>query len=223
MRSVLWLLLFFMGMPVLAQRVLRVNVLPLFGEQPLVEGQVYHLDSGTLAIHQLRFYVSDLQLLRRGKIVFEERKKAHLLDLAEAMDFTVMLKKEVVFDSVRLVLGIDSALHVSGALGGDLDPTRGMYWTWQSGYIHIKMEGNCQGCNTNKEAFQLHLGGYTGATRAAVPMQFSARGDTLNLALHLEQFFAEQPLREGAEVLSPGARAVALAKLFAGCIEPLKP
>ena len=25
---------------------------------------------------------------------------------------------------------------------GDLDPLKGMYWTWQSGYINFKIEGS---------------------------------------------------------------------------------
>jgi hypothetical protein len=35
------------------------------------------------------------------------------------------------YDQIQFQLGIDSLTNVSGAMGGDLDPTKGMYWTWQ--------------------------------------------------------------------------------------------
>ena len=45
-------------------------------------------------------------------------------------------------------------------MGGDLDPTKGMYWAWQSGYINFKMEGSCSQCLATKNNFEFHLGGY---------------------------------------------------------------
>ena len=57
-------------------------------------------------------------------------------------------------------LGVDSLTNSNGAMGGDLDPTKGMYWTWQSGYINVKIEGKYSGCNTRNNKFQFHLGGY---------------------------------------------------------------
>lgn len=56
-------------------------------------------------------------------------------------------------------MGIDSTTNVSGA-GGDLDPTKGMYWTWQSGYINFKLEGKSNLCKTRNNEFQFHIGGY---------------------------------------------------------------
>ena len=63
-------------------------------------------------------------------------------------------------DKIKFNLGIDSLTNVSGVMGGDLDPTKGMYWTWQSGYINFKMEGSSAVCPTRNHEFQFHIGGY---------------------------------------------------------------
>lgn len=64
------------------------------------------------------------------------------------------------YDAFRFNPGIDSLENVSGAFGGDLDPTKGMYWAWHSGDINFKLEGHSAGCGSRDNAFQLRLGGY---------------------------------------------------------------
>jgi hypothetical protein len=49
---------------------------------------------------------------------------------------------DIEFDAIQFNLGLDSLTNVSGALGGDLDPTKGMYWTWQNGYVNFKLQGS---------------------------------------------------------------------------------
>ena len=64
------------------------------------------------------------------------------------------------FNTIAFNLGIDSITNVSGAQGGDLDPTKGMYWAWQSGFINIKLQGTSNSCPPPKNEFEFHLGGY---------------------------------------------------------------
>jgi hypothetical protein len=51
---------------------------------------------------------------------------------------------------------------VSGAQTGALDPTKGMFWTWNTGYIMAKLEGNSQLANTPNNEIQYHIGGFKG-------------------------------------------------------------
>jgi hypothetical protein len=64
------------------------------------------------------------------------------------------------FDEIQFSIGIDSLTNVSGAMGGDLDPVNGMYWSWQSGYINFKVEGNSEKSGAVHKDFQFHIGGY---------------------------------------------------------------
>jgi len=48
---------------------------------------------------------------------------------------------------------VDSLANVSGAMSNDLDATKGMYWSWQSGFINLKIEGKSASCKTRKINF----------------------------------------------------------------------
>lgn len=124
--------------------------------------QAYQLNGQDLEFDALRFYLSNFSLVKDGETIWLEPNSYHLLDAAQPNTFQIsfQLDKKLPFDALKFDLGIDSATNVSGAFGGDLDPTKGMYWAWQSGYINFKLEGKSPDCPSRNNAFQYHLGGY---------------------------------------------------------------
>ena len=120
------------------------------------------------------------------------------------------------FDSVSFTLGVDSITSVSGAFGGDLDPTNGMYWTWNSGYVNFKMEGKSAVCNTHKSAFTFHLGGYMAPYRSAqvVGLHVAPTNEAI-IRLDLSKFLAEIDLNKEHTIMSPSMRAVEISAVIA--------
>lgn len=121
--------------------------------------------------------------------------------------------------SVRFYLGIDSSTNVAGVGQGDLDPTKGMYWAWQSGYINMKLEGNSKLCSKTKNEFQYHLGGYAAPNNALQLIELKLDGNgRYNVKVDVEQFFTRTDMRQIAHVMSPSIKAVELsahaAKMF---------
>ena len=118
-------------------------------------------DSNRLQIDALRFYVSNFCFLKNGAVVLQEKNSYHLIDASDKSSQTLSIKNtnKINFNELAFSLGIDSITNVSGAMGGDLDPTKGMYWTWQSGYINFKLEGKSANCPKRNHAFEFHLGG----------------------------------------------------------------
>ena len=116
----------------------------------------------SIKIETLKFYISDFELLENKKIIYSDKKRYHLLDFENENSMNILTSKITIgnYNVAKFMLGIDSATNVSGAMGGDLDPTKGMYWTWQSGYINIKLEGKSKVCRTRNHEFQFHIGGY---------------------------------------------------------------
>ncbi len=137
---------------------------PAFGSIGLMlDDSIFHTnDSNSLQIETLKFYISHIQFLKNGEKVLEEQNSFHLVDASEKKSLSINIpnNQNIVFDQLKFNLGIDSICNVSGAMGGDLDPTKGMYWTWQSGYINFKLEGKSKMCSTRNNEFQFHLGGY---------------------------------------------------------------
>ena len=139
-------------------------IIPIFGTKPIVIGDSAFRakDANNTHIDVLKFYISRIQFFHKGTVVLEEEKSFHLIDAAVQASFHLVIanKRGARFDELRFHLGIDSVASVSGAMGGDLDPTKGMYWTWQSGYINVKCEGKSNVCIARNNEFQFHLGGY---------------------------------------------------------------
>jgi hypothetical protein len=61
------------------------------------------------------------------------------------------------YKSVSFTIGVDSLRNVSGAQTGALDPANGMFWSWNTGYIFVKMEGASPAATGNDLTF--HIGG----------------------------------------------------------------
>ena len=103
------------------------------------------------------------------------------------------LPPDLTYDQLAFDIGIDSITNVSGAMGGDLDPTKGMYWTWQSGYINFKLEGTSPDCPARKNEFQFHLGGYAYPNASVQKIALTATGQgNINVQMNLDMFLAAE-------------------------------
>ena len=125
---------------------------------------------------------------------------------------------ETDFDKIKFQLGLDSFTNVSGALTGDLDPTKGMYWTWQSGYINLKIEGFFINSNEGNKIFEYHLGGYLPPfqTIQHISMLSNSKKE-MKIVLDFNSFFLSSKTEYKARVMSPGENAQALSRLLVNC------
>lgn len=113
------------------------------------------------------------------------------------------------FGANDLYLGVDSLTNVNGAMGGELDPTKGMYWTWQSGYINVKIEGKYSGCKTRKNKFQYHLGGYQSPFQTIQKIEIENQ-NIKTLILDIAPMVKQAIDSNWCEIMSPGIEAVQL-------------
>ncbi len=149
--------------PYFSQKTHSLNFLPTFGSSALSLDHYYKVgEKDSIEISALKFYVSGIELWQEKKLVFKEKKSFHLVDIlnSKSLNVSLNLPSAINFTEIKFNLGIDSVTNVSGAMGGALDPTLGMYWAWQSGYINLKLEGKSNLCKTRNNEFQFHLGGY---------------------------------------------------------------
>ena len=133
------------------QIVVALQVKFVYDKKPLesIEG---------LTVKNLKCYIGDITGLKDHSTVVGIDPAYHLIDYSnptsQQFDFVV----NQVPDQFRITLGVDSITNSEGVHGGDLDPTKGMYWSWQSGYIQFKFEGSFKG-----KEYSLHLGGFENA------------------------------------------------------------
>ena len=146
-----------------AQGFINVDFKFIYHQRDLIMDSLYvGNNQESIQFETLKFYISNLRFnLNNGK-TFIEKNSWHLIEMEDRNSLHVSVP-DISNDSIHNIsfnLGIDSTTNVSGALGGDLDPTQGMYWTWQNGYINFKLEGKSTLCKTRNNEFQFHIGGY---------------------------------------------------------------
>ncbi|MEY4928158.1 MAG: hypothetical protein RI894_2596 [Bacteroidota bacterium] len=190
-----------------------IVIQPVYGKHPLEMAHYYELSAtDSISFSELRFYISNITFFYKKKKVSSEPKSAHLIDVNEPASTEIHLKNKrtIEFDSLSFCLGIDSLTNVSNELSGDLDPLKGMYWTWQSGYINAKLEGNSNRCPTRKNAFQFHLGGYLSPYSNVQQLGFALpKGSNKAVfQLDIENFIKKIDLKTQHSIMSPSREAV---------------
>jgi hypothetical protein len=189
---------------------------PTFGKVPLQMNKKYSTTNGdTLQINLFKIYVSEISVHYSDKTLFKQKNSYHLIDFEDANSLTIPLceKTTKAITEISFNIGIDSLANVSGALSGDLDPTKGMYWAWQSGYINMKIEGISPSCKTRKNAFQFHIGGYLKPNNALrkVVIKLKSVSSFIPISIDLAQIFSNVTLSKTNSIMIPGTKAMEIA------------
>ncbi|MCH2045848.1 MAG: hypothetical protein MK212_17150 [Saprospiraceae bacterium] len=212
----LFIYFLFCGQGIIAAQSTSIQFKVKYQQTPLKLNNSYTYNSNRLQIDVLRFYISNLEFYKQGEVVFSEIESYHLVDWADAKScqFNLNTSQDLVFDEIRFVLGIDEQTHEAGVMGGDLDPTQGMYWSWQSGYINLKLEGTHQLIPQAPHAFQFHLGGYQAPFYNAQIIQLAcASTDNIQIHLNLDQLLDKNDWATQYSIMSPSEKAVVMSKL----------
>jgi len=149
--------------------------------------------------------------LNNESVVYTEANSFHLIDASSENSLLLSLNHDskITFNSIKFNLGIDSITNVSGAMGGDLDPTKGMYWTWRNGYINTKIEGRCSASPLPKQAFQFHLGGYESPFNSMQRIYFPlCKKNSIRANIQWEDFFLQISWGKQNQIMSPSTDAV---------------
>lgn len=205
----------------------KFKILPYYSAyQRSINDTSFQLAStGEYKIDALRFYISNIRFYKNDSLVYLEQNSVHLCDavIPNSNRFLMNNSEKVNYDKVQFDLGIDSTINVSGAMGGALDPTNGMYWTWQSGYINFKLEGRSNSCETRNHEFQFHLGGYSAPFNSLQTITFNVKNvRDIILVLDVNRVLNNIDLSKHNHIMSPSMEAVKISKIVAQsfrCIE----
>ena len=191
---------------------LRFNI--KYKNESLIQNKKYiSLSKDTLQIETFRFYVSNIKLILKDNSEISEEKSYHLIDIEEPNSQIISISKNLNKEIKKVVfsLGIDSTASVSGALSGDLDPTKGMYWAWQSGYINFKIEGKSSSCKNRNKTFQFHIGGYLKPNYAIRTIELQTKNSNFEINVDLAELFNVIKLSEINSIMIPGSKAMDIA------------
>lgn len=123
---------------------------------------VYTLDNGEeLHYQRLEYYVTNIQLKAEDGSWWSEENSYHIINASEHNPSIVLEDLPYgTYTELRYMMGVDSVRNFSGAQDGALSPSRGLFWSWNTGYIFLAAEGRCSSCPENNPFFIHHIGGF---------------------------------------------------------------
>jgi len=131
----------------------------------------------------------------------------HLLDIEEGLACSIPDEAQSV------IIGIDSMQTVRTNFSGALDPIHGMFWTWNSGYINVKIEGISQRSPQRNRIFQMHLGGFTAPHQVSIPLRIP-RNTSIKLSIDIAPCIDALLSNYQGTVMSPGKQAHELMRIL---------
>lgn len=139
----------------------------------IVGGRVLQLGSATYTnaaaenytIETLRYYISNIKLTRQDGTVYTVPKDSSYFLIDASVENSLFPKFQVpvgTYTKLDFILGVDSLKNTEDIASrlGDLSVDKGMYWSWNSGYIFLKMEGKSAASSSGN--YHFHIGGFGG-------------------------------------------------------------
>ena len=217
---------------------LRLKFIPKANGEDLVQNKTYLSPLGEdFSVTNFKIFIGDISLLQDGVVkVAEKQNEYFLLDAFNSTTLTIATSLNGNrFTDIGFQVGIDSIYNVSGAQTGALDPATGMFWTWNTGYIMAKLEGNSSYSSEINDAIVYHIGGFKSGENSIrqvvipLPGQQSwtlekTSSTELTIEINLDKWFsADHNLYIAAQpaVMTPGALSIQYADNYAKMFTPL--
>ncbi len=133
------------------------------GDQELVLDSVTYRNSlnQSFQITAFKYYVSNIHLVKTdGKsvavpgyfLVNEEETESRKIQLTNLPEGN--------YSQIEFLVGVDSARNCSGIQKDVLDPAKGMFWAWNTGYIFLKLDGISPQSTAPGHKLEYHIGGF---------------------------------------------------------------
>ncbi len=133
------------------------------GDLPLIIDSVNYKNELTqdFTISKFKFYISNVRFENTNGTQTAP-STSFLIDQEDSLSLSTnsISIPSGIYSSIEFILGVDSLHNVSGAQNGALDVVNAMFWTWNSGYIFMKLEGNSSFSNSPGHFFEYHIGGF---------------------------------------------------------------
>ncbi|WP_456461106.1 MbnP family protein [Reichenbachiella sp.] len=118
----------------------------------------------SITIERLDFYLSNIQVKdAKSDAYYSEPDSYRLLSFDQDQATVTFMVENIPADfeisEIKMAIGVDSEANTSIDHVGDLDPTNGMAWDWNTGYKFLSLEGRYfDGINELGQEIKMHIG-----------------------------------------------------------------
>lgn len=108
-----------------------------------------------------KYYISNVSLIAKNGEKVAIPDSYFLVNAADSTTLNQQITNipEGKYTGIIFTIGVDSLRNFAGAQTGVLDPAKGMFWSWNSGYIFVKLEGESPKSTAKKNRLTFHIGG----------------------------------------------------------------
>ncbi len=152
-----------------AQNKTIIQLIHKVGNEPLFLQKEYTNSLGEVyTINRFKYYISNIRLQHSNQQITNLSNQYFLIDEADSNTKKIVLSINASdITSISLMIGVDSLHQVTGVHTGSLDPKNGMFWTWNTGYVMAKLEGQSASAKVAGNIFSHHVGGYKSSENTA--------------------------------------------------------
>ncbi|HAS42343.1 MAG TPA: hypothetical protein DCS93_17835 [Microscillaceae bacterium] len=197
--------------PKSVQKQLKIHFKHLVGNQPLVLNNTYYtnIHGEKFNVTKFNYYISNIRLKKANGRWWKQPNSYYLVQSSKPASqvLTIPNIPQGVYKEISFLIGVDKKRNTSGVQEGALDPANDMFWSWNTGYVFLKLEGQTLLPDGQKtKGFRFHSGGFN--------FKFNnIKQKTLNLQ--------DAPLNVGATSAAKLQVKVDLQKFFGG-VKPVK-
>lgn len=134
------------------------------GTNPLVLNSKWYMteNNDSVKFTTFNYYISNIVFIDENGNEYKQPESYYLIreDNPSSKSFTVRGIPIGKYVKLRMMIGVDSARNTSGAQTGALDPSNGMFWDWNTGYIMSMIEGVSPQSKMFDNLLMFHLGGF---------------------------------------------------------------
>ncbi|HEY4936705.1 MAG TPA: MbnP family protein [Puia sp.] len=201
--------------------------------EPLQLNKKYKNPFGEIySISRFRFYVGRIAPIYTDTALKPNHSSPYqLIDFSDSSSTMIEFPATMgTCNGIQFELGIDSVDQNQGAQSGPLDPIKGMFWTWNSGYQSFKIEGFSPLSDQPANMIAYHIGGYRYPYSTVWKIKMNTTNDEVfritneykiivEVPVELDYFFdGPTPLRikEISSCTTPGELARKISENFIG-------
>lgn len=173
---------------------LTISVRNMAGAEDLVFSDMRYTNAAgnMYSITMLKYYISNIRLHKKDG----SSKSLNVYKLIDAkVSSSCIIDAGTIdageYDSLSFYVGIDPTRNHTGAQDGDLDVSKGMFWTWNTGYIFYKHEGQYKNSANQTKALVLHLGTDNAYSKVSLPVTLNVDGNRkMEIKMDLNSVYA---------------------------------
>jgi hypothetical protein len=171
----------------------------------------------TVRFTEIRYYITNVELTTKAGTKVN-LGNANLIDFLPPNTSSFSINNIPVgnYTSLSYLIGVDSIRNSGGVQEGDLDPSNGMFWTWNTGYVFLRCKGRF---GIAESAFSLDIGGTRNlmvSNHSLIPFKKSGTSATINFNMDIANMFntpnSYSLITDPADIHTAGSSAIAKLK-----------